>query len=80
MQVWDRVPKAEAQTVVVSLVSQKPGLSDDPLYQREERPKNLLRWDVTVQPGQHGEKAMSVDYQFRMELDKQKQIGPVVAK
>jgi hypothetical protein len=80
MQVWDRVPKAEAQTVAVSLVNQKPDLSSDALYLREDRPKNLLRWDVTVPPGQHGEKAISIGYQFRMELDRQMQIGPVVAK
>jgi hypothetical protein len=80
MQVWDRVPKAEAQTMAVSLVTQKPDLSGDALYLREDRPKNLLRWDVSVQPGQSGEKAMSIDYQFRLELDRQMQIGPVVAK
>jgi uncharacterized protein (TIGR02231 family) len=80
IQVWDRVPKAEAQTVAVSLVSQKPDLSTDVMYQREDRPKNLLRWDVTVLPGMNGEKALSIDYQFRLELDRQMQIGPVVAK
>lgn len=80
IQVWDRVPKAEAQTIAVSLVGQKPDLSSDVLYQREDRPKNLLRWDVTVQPGMNGEKPMTIDYQFRLELDRQMQIGPVVAK
>jgi uncharacterized protein (TIGR02231 family) len=80
LQVWDRVPKAEAQAVAVSLVSAKPEVSTDPLYQREERPKNLLRWDVTVPPMQNGEKALAVDYQFRLELDKNMQIGAVAAK
>ena len=80
MQVWDRVPKAEAQAVAVSLVSQKPELSGDPLYLREERPKNLLRWDVTVQPTQNGEKALAIDYQYRLELDRQMHIGAVTAK
>ena len=32
LQVWDRLPKAEAQAVAVSLVSQKPDLSGDALY------------------------------------------------
>lgn len=80
MQIWDRMPKAEAQTVAVSLVGQKPDLSADPMYVREDRPKNLLRWDVMVQPGQNGEKAQAIDYQFRLELDKQLQIGPVVVR
>lgn len=80
LQVWDRLPKAEAQAVAVSLVSQKPDLSGDGLYVREERPKNLLRWDVVVQPTQNGEKALPIDYTFRLELDRQMQIGTVVAK
>jgi uncharacterized protein (TIGR02231 family) len=80
LQVWDRLPKGEQSTMAVSLVSQKPELSTDGLYQREERPKNLLRWDVTVNPNQNGEKALSIDYAYKMELDKQMQIGAVVAK
>jgi hypothetical protein len=80
LQVWDRLPKAEATTMAISLTGEKPGLSTDALYQREDRPKNLLRWDVTVQPMQNGEKAMTVDYQFRLELDKNLQIGAVAAK
>jgi hypothetical protein len=80
VQVWDRLPRGEQQTVAVSLVSHKPELSADALYLREERPKNLLRWDVTVQPGQSGEKALTIDYAYRLELDKQLQIGAVVAK
>jgi hypothetical protein len=80
LQVWDRMPKAEAQAVAVNLVSQKPDVSTDPLYLREDRPKNLLRWDVTAQPTQNGEKALTIDYQFKLELDKNMQIGAVAAK
>lgn len=80
VQVWDRLPKGEAQAIAINLVSQKPELSSDALYQREDRPKNLLRWDVTVQPTQHGEKALAIDYGYKLELDKQMGIGTVVAK
>ena len=30
---------------------------------------------MTVQPNQNGEKALTIDYQFRLELDKNLQIG-----
>lgn len=80
VQLWDRLPKGEQTTVAVSLVSQKPELSTDALYLRDERTKNLLRWDLTVQPTQNGEKALPVDYSYKLELDKQLQIGAVVAK
>ncbi len=80
VQVWDRLPKGEAQAIAINLTSQKPDLSSDALYLREDRPKNLLRWDVTVDPAHHGEKAFVIDYSYKLELDKQMQIGAAVAK
>ena len=68
VQVWDRLPRAEAEAVAVSLVEPAPKLSDDPAYLRHERPENLLRWDLTVGPGQTGEKAATVAYQFKLEF------------
>jgi uncharacterized protein (TIGR02231 family) len=67
MQVWDRLPRAEAEAVVVSLVEPAPKLSEDPTYLRRERPENLLRWDLTIGPGRNGEKATTVAYQFKLE-------------
>ncbi len=67
VQVWDRLPRAEAEAVVVSLVDPAPRLSEDPTYLGRERPENLLRWDVNVAPGQTGEKAATVAYQFKLE-------------
>jgi hypothetical protein len=67
VQVWDRLPHGETEAVGVSLVKAQPTLSDDPTYLRTDRPKNLLRWDLTVEPGQNGERAAAVSYQFRLE-------------
>src|SRR5262249_26994046 len=50
LQVWDRLPFAETEAVAVSLLRAAPELSSDALYLREQRPTNLLRWDVTVEP------------------------------
>jgi hypothetical protein len=47
----------------------------DPLYQRENRPHNLLRWDLTVDPTMNGEKAAAVKYEFKVELGRQMAIG-----
>jgi uncharacterized protein (TIGR02231 family) len=81
VQVWDRLPHAEAaQTIAVSLVSPKPELSADPLYVRDERPKNLLRWDVEVKPEQNGEKALAIDYESKLELDKNVNIAAFMSK
>jgi Domain of unknown function (DUF4139) len=68
VQVWDRLPRAEAEAVAVSLVEPAPKLSNDPAYLRHDRPENLLRWDLTVGPGQTGEKAATLAYQFKLEF------------
>jgi len=81
VQVWDRTPHAEAaMTIAVTLNNPKPELSADPLYVRDEKSEGLLRWDVTVQPNQNGEKALAIDYEFKMELDKTVNIGGFLAK
>lgn len=71
LQVWDRLPKPQSPAVAVSLTEAKPELSGDVLYNRVQRPDNLLRWDLTVPPGTVGEKALTITYQFRLEYAKE---------
>jgi hypothetical protein len=71
LQVWDRLPKGETESVGVILVKTTPELCKDGIYLRESRPNNLLRWDVEVAPTCNGEKALPITYEFRMELDRQ---------
>ncbi len=80
LQLWDRLPYAENETIGVTLVKTTPEISKDALYLREERPDNLLRWDLEIEPNQTGEKALSVNYEFKLELDKQLTIGSVQSK
>ncbi len=71
LQVWDRLPKGETESVGVILIKTTPELSKDGIYLRESRPNNLLRWDVEVPANVSGEKAVPITYEFRMELDRQ---------
>lgn len=81
VQVWDRVPHAEtAQTLAINVLTPNPPMSTDPLYVRDEKTRGILRWDVTIDPKQHGEKAMMIDYEFKMELDKNVNIAGFLAK
>src|SRR5262249_48294444 len=80
LQVWDRLPAAENETMGVSLVKTSPEVSKDPMYVREERPHNLLRWDLDVEPVMNGEKALTIQYEFKLELDKQMTIGSFLSK
>ena len=75
LQVWDRLPNAETADVNVSLLKTVPDVSKDAIYLREQRPGNLLRWDVTVDPNTIGEKALAINYEFKLELDKQMTIS-----
>jgi hypothetical protein len=71
LQVWDRLPKGETESVGVVLLKATPELCKDGIYLRESRPNNLLRWDVEVPANCNGEKAFPINYEFRMELDRQ---------
>jgi uncharacterized protein (TIGR02231 family) len=75
VQVWDRLPHAENEAVGVSLVKAGPEISKDPIYLREQRPNNLLRWDVDVEPKMNGEKDLAIKYEFKLELDRQMKIS-----
>src|SRR5262249_51542006 len=70
-QVWDRLPHSQTEAVGVTLVQTKPELSTDPVYLRESRPQNLLRWDLTVEPATSGEKAVPVSYEFKLEMGRE---------
>ena len=80
VQVWDRLPHAETETAGITLVKADPEVSADPLYAREERPNNLLRWDLKVDPTMNGEKAKEIHYEFKVELDRQMTIGGFQSK
>jgi hypothetical protein len=80
LQVWDRLPRAENETAGISLVKAKPEISTDSMYLREQRPHNLLRWDLAVEPSTSGDKALTINYEFKLELDRQMIIGNVITK
>jgi hypothetical protein len=75
LELWDRLPHAEVESVGIVLNKIAPELSKDSLYVRENRPNNLLRWDLEIKPEMNGEKAFAVNYDFQMALDKQMSIG-----
>jgi hypothetical protein len=45
------------------------------MYLREDKPNNLLRWDLKLDPTMNGEKALAVNYEFKLELDRLMTIG-----
>src|SRR5262249_45864541 len=63
------------ETVNIALIKTTPELSKDPSYLRDQRNNNLLRWDVTIDPTMTGEKALAINYEFKLELDRQMTIN-----
>ncbi len=80
LQLWDRLPHSETEAVNVTLLQTSREQSTDPEFVREQKPKNLLRWDMTVEPGMKGEKAASLSYQFKLEFAKDAAIGNFLSK
>jgi len=79
VQVWDRLPKGEAESVNVTLGEVSPDLSQDAEYLRAERPKNLLRWDLNLDPKAQNERAATINYEFKMEYDRNLAISELKA-
>jgi hypothetical protein len=80
VQVWDRLPFAEAQQqIAITLSKGEAELSKDALYLRDERPKNLLRWDIKIDTKQNSEKAMAIDYDYSMSFDKNVNVAAISA-
>ncbi len=80
VQLWDRLPKGENESLNVAIIKIQPELSTDPVYLRQERVNNLLRWDINLQPETNGTKATAISYEFKVELDKQMSIGSFQSK
>ena len=75
LQVWDRLPHGQNEAVAVELVSTTPALSQDAEYLRVDRPKNLLRWDLTIKPDESSAATATIDYEFKLQYDRNLAIG-----
>ena len=67
----DRLPVQDATSVALELLSSGQELSDDPLYQSTDRKNNILRWDVEVPANAVGPESFGLEFQYKLEYDKQ---------
>ena len=77
LQIWDRLPKPEGNSVAVSLVETNPELSKDSLYTKTGKTDKLLRWDLEVPAHTIGDKALAIVYAFKLEYAKDLEIDSV---
>ena len=71
IRVIDRLPTArDDSSIRVTLNMTEEELSKDKLYNRQERPEGILRWDIVVEPRSVGEEARIITYGFTVEYDR----------
>jgi len=71
VRLFDRLPNfKDSDDVQLTEESGFEGLSDDPVYLREDRPQGILRWDLTVDAGAKGEDAAVTEYRYTLEFDR----------
>jgi len=76
IRLLDRLAHSKNPAIKIDFVSAKPELSTDAEYLRTQRDQGILRWDLQAQPHATNHNALTVDYSFTMEYDKNTYIQP----
>ena len=80
LSLFDRLPHTgRTAEVEIQLGDLEEPLSEDKLYQRVERPKGILRWDIEVPASAVGETARQVQYTYSAEFDRQFELSAATA-
>jgi hypothetical protein len=71
VRLMERLPHADnGADIEITLGETSDPLSEDKLYQREELPMGILRWDVEAPASAAGETARVVQYEYTAEYDR----------
>lgn len=71
VRLYDRIPvAAETRDVMVNVTDTTAVLSTDGLYERIAKGQGILRWDLEIPAGSHGEDAFDVEYTYNLDFDK----------
>jgi hypothetical protein len=81
LRVIDRLPHAEnGADLRITMGETSDPVSEDKLYQREERPMGILRWDVQAPANAAGEDARLIIYKYSVEYDRQYMVSLPASK
>ncbi len=75
IRLYDRLPAAKENEIHVTAMPTTPELSKDPMYEKNEHKRGLLRWETSVPAKAIGAKAFALTYQFQLEFDRQMNIA-----
>ncbi|HLX62666.1 MAG TPA: mucoidy inhibitor MuiA family protein [Planctomycetota bacterium] len=71
VRILERLPTAKENEIRVVPAPMSLEISKDPMYEKNEHKKGILRWDASVPAQAIGPKAFSIQYQFSLEYDRQ---------
>lgn len=71
----DRLPDPRGADIRITLGELSDKLSEEPIYLRTIRKMGILQWEIDVPPKAAREKARTVEYEFKMEFDRNLAIG-----
>ncbi len=81
LRIYDRLPYGEEATDIrVTLAPMKDPLDENEIYKYRERPKGILRWEISVPAGAVREKARILEYGFSVEFDRNFQLGTLAGR
>ena len=75
VRVLDRLPDPKGADIKVTLGELKDPLSEDKVYLRKLRKMGVLRWEIEVPAKAAGASARTVEYEYKLEFDKNMHIG-----
>lgn len=76
VRLFDRLPySSRTDDIRITLSELQVPLSEDKVYQRRERPKGILRWDIDVAADSTGEEARALEYGYKLEYDRKYQLS-----
>jgi uncharacterized protein (TIGR02231 family) len=82
VRLTDRLPITKDNDIRISLISSSKPVSEDPVYMKSDKKNGIQRWDLPVPAQSIAAKAVSIDYQFKLEFDRQMTLSglPPVAR
>ena len=81
LRLFDRLPLAsQTADIAVKTDEFKFEISRDGLYQRLQKPRGVLRWDLEVPAEQFGEQAFDVEYGYSVEFDRNQMLSALVSR
>jgi len=80
IRVLDRLPDPKNADIKVTLGTPTIKISEDPLYLSTLRKSGILRWDVEVPAKSSGDKAKTIDYDFKLEFDRNTHLAEPAAE